>query len=346
MNDSVTMMRIADVHPYKRNPRKNDEAVEYVANSIRSFGFRSPIIVDRDHVIIAGHTRYKAAKKLGLKTVPVIVAADLTPEQASAYRLADNKTAEAAQWDKDLLRDELDGLAGLFDMSDFGFEFDQSSEDTEEQDDPGYYGDERERTYDTYNLDQFDESRCAGKYQFPIIEKCDFIPDNLIGFNYAKTNTSKEAGVHFFIDDYQFERIWNAPEDYVELLSEYECMLTPDFSLYMDMPIAMKIWNIYRSRLIGQYMADCGIPVIPTLQWAEPATFDFCFDGIEGGGTVAVSTVGVMRDPDTRAIWSAGMKAAIEKIRPKTILLYGSDKLDFDFGNINVRYYQSRQFKG
>lgn len=109
------------IHPYPGNPRRNDQAVQAVAASIREFGFRSPIVVDADGTIIAGHTRYKAALALGMTDVPVVVASDLTPEQVNAYRLADNKTAELAEWDAELLASELDGLAG-FDMERFGFD--------------------------------------------------------------------------------------------------------------------------------------------------------------------------------------------------------------------------------
>ena len=111
---------VDEIFPYEGNPRRNESAVRAVANSIKEFGFRSPIVVDADGTVIAGHTRLKAAKSLGMAEVPVIVAADLTPEQASAYRLADNKTGELAEWDAELLAQELDGLADL-DMSDFGF---------------------------------------------------------------------------------------------------------------------------------------------------------------------------------------------------------------------------------
>ena len=108
--------------PYAKNPRRNDAAVEKVAASIREFGWAQPIVVDGDGVIIIGHTRLKAAKKLGLKTVPVLVRADLTPEQVAALRLADNKTAELAEWDEPLLAAELDALVGAVDMEQFGFD--------------------------------------------------------------------------------------------------------------------------------------------------------------------------------------------------------------------------------
>lgn len=113
---------IDDVHPYPNNPRNNDEAVEYVANSIREFSFQQPLVVDTDGTIIAGHTRLKAAKMLGMETVPVVVADNLTPAQVNAYRLADNKVAEAATWDMEALAVELEGLEVDFDMTMFDFD--------------------------------------------------------------------------------------------------------------------------------------------------------------------------------------------------------------------------------
>lgn len=112
---------IGDVRPYPGNPRVNDGAVEAVAASLREFGWQQPIVVDADGTIIAGHTRYKAAKRLGMETVPVVVASELTPEQVQAYRLADNKVGELATWDMGLLAGELDGICGI-DMGQFGFE--------------------------------------------------------------------------------------------------------------------------------------------------------------------------------------------------------------------------------
>lgn len=122
-NLRIVYKSVEDLTPYADNPRKNDKAVDAVAESIQAVGFKNPIITDADGVIIAGHTRLKAARKLGMKVVPVIVADDLTPEQAKLYRLADNKTAEAADWDDEKLNAELEELykAGI-DMSVFGFE--------------------------------------------------------------------------------------------------------------------------------------------------------------------------------------------------------------------------------
>jgi DNA modification methylase len=117
----IELRRIDQIKPYDKNPRDNDEAVDAVANSITTFGFRQPIVVDGDGVIVVGHTRYKAAQKLGMEEVPVHVA-DLSPSEAKAYRIADNQTANIATWDKDLLPLELKGLEEMnFDLSTLGF---------------------------------------------------------------------------------------------------------------------------------------------------------------------------------------------------------------------------------
>ena len=142
---------IKAIKPYKNNPRHNDKAVEYVANSIREFGFKQPIVIDDQYEIVCGHTRWKAAKAIGLETVPCVMADDLTPEQIQAYRLADNKTAEMADWDFELLEQELNDIdPAMFDMADFGF----------------FQGDEisknepKEVTDDDFNPDEEVESRC------------------------------------------------------------------------------------------------------------------------------------------------------------------------------------------
>lgn len=116
----IVYKKIEELKPYENNPRKNDEAVQYVKNSIKEFGFKVPIVIDEGGVIIAGHTRYKASMELGLNEVPCIVANDLNEEQIKAFRLADNKVSEKAEWDFNMLGEELAELD--IDMEQFGFE--------------------------------------------------------------------------------------------------------------------------------------------------------------------------------------------------------------------------------
>lgn len=126
-------VKIKDLKPYERNPRNNKEAVDYVANSIKEFGFKVPIVIDKDNVIVCGHTRFYACKKLKIDTVPCVMADDLTDEQIKAYRLADNKVSEIATWDFDLLNDELSDLVD-FDMSAFGFDLGETEQEEVEED--------------------------------------------------------------------------------------------------------------------------------------------------------------------------------------------------------------------
>lgn len=132
----IVNRKISDLTPYEKNPRKNDAAVQYVANSIKEFGFKVPVVIDREGVIVAGHTRLKAAKKLMLEEVPCIIADDLTDEQIKAFRLADNKVSEFASWDAELLDEEIQDINDI-DMSEFGFDesaFDEEPDPEEEPD--------------------------------------------------------------------------------------------------------------------------------------------------------------------------------------------------------------------
>mgnify|MGYP002515608397 CR=1 FL=1 len=120
MKINVVYKRIDELIPYENNPRNNDGAVDAVANSIKEFGFKVPIIIDKNNIIVAGHTRLKASKKLGLTEVPCVVASDLTDEQVKSLRLVDNKTSELSEWDFEKLKEELEGIT--LDMGEFGFE--------------------------------------------------------------------------------------------------------------------------------------------------------------------------------------------------------------------------------
>ena len=133
--DKIVMIPVSEVRPYEKNPRKNADAVKFVKSSIEQFGFKVPIIVDSNRVIVCGHTRLLAAKSLGMSEVPCIMADDLTDEQVKAFRLADNKVGEFAEWDMDLLGDELDAIADAcdIDMGDFGFDLSDEDEENAER---------------------------------------------------------------------------------------------------------------------------------------------------------------------------------------------------------------------
>lgn len=335
-------MKIEEIRPYSKNARNNEKAIAVVAESIKEFGLKGQIVLEsRDNpVIVAGHTRWAACKSLGWTDIPderIDYCDDLSEEQIKAYRLADNRTGEIATWNRALLKNEMRELKTL-DMSKFKFDFKSKARP---------YGAERLRTDDAYNLRLINRFDCEDR-GFPLLMAEDVAPYELQGFNYAKATFDADKtniGCHFFIDDYQFERIWNAPDKYVEVLKPYKCVIAPDFSLYMDMPEPMQRWNHYRTQAIAKYWQKQGITVVPLLSWAQPATYSFAFRGIPKGGTVATSSVGVKNSDLGIQTWREGMEIALKIVKPNRVLLYGGN-VGFNFGKTELIEYKAGGFHG
>ena len=204
---------------------------------------------------------------------------------------------------------------------------------------------QRFRTFKSLNFELHDETSTDGFFQIPKLKATDWIPEDLIGFNYVLNKPDYTKGVHFFLDDYQFERVWNRPSMYADKLEKFDCVLTPDFSLYTDMPFAMQVWNVYRSRLIGSYWQDLGMTVIPTVSWSTHDSYNFCFDGLPQNGTVAISTVGVMKDKKAKELFYDGLDEMIARIHPKYILIWGQ-KIDYNFpSTIGVMYFKDTRIE-
>jgi hypothetical protein len=139
------------------------------------------------------------------------------------------------------------------------------------------------------------------------------------------------AAVHFFLDDYRFETAWNRPDQFTATIARgCGAALTPDFSMWADMPRAMQVWQVYRNRWCGAWLALHGIRVIPTVGWSDSSSYDFAFLGIPEGSVVAVSAVGVKRDREARKLFLAGYDEMLIRIQPSTILVYGSPLLDME----------------
>jgi hypothetical protein len=157
-------------------------------------------------------------------------------------------------------------------------------------------------------LNMFQKFRSSNDYGIPDLLKEDFVPDWLVPVKKRLPNELplEDGAVHFFMDDYHFEVVWNKPTQILKLITDCGIALTPDFSLYVDDPIAAQIWNTYRTRWVGSYWQSQGIKVLPTVTWAEESSFDLCFLGIPKGSTVALSTVGVNRDKEVSKRFIAG----------------------------------------
>lgn len=183
----------------------------------------------------------------------------------------------------------------------------------------------------------------AGEYDIPVIYKDEAKPEKFICFNYAKTcKNKKENCLHFFVDDYQFSRLWNRPDDYIKLLSQFDCVCSPDFSLYTDFPKAIQIYNHYRKHWLAAYWQMHGIEVIPTICWSDESSFEWCFDGEPKGGTVAVSSVGTQNNMEARETFLNGYSEMIKRLEPETVIFYGTIPQEC-YGNIvRVKAFQEK----
>lgn len=165
----------------------------------------------------------------------------------------------------------------------------------------------------------------VGAYGIPEIEltqydgMCEFI-----GFNYAARCEKRTGkGIHFFLDDYQFARVWNSPDFYIGMLKDFKYVLTPDFSLFTDYPKALQLYNHYRKHWLGRYWQMHGIQVIPTICWSDEESFEWCFDGEPVGGVVAVSAMGSRRYEASRDFFMIGYEEMVRRLEPTQVIFYG-----------------------
>lgn len=164
----------------------------------------------------------------------------------------------------------------------------------------------------------------ADGYDMPVLKPCEIIPMGLIPFNEIKTCKSNSQCVHFFIDDYQFERIWNQPGRYIECLKQFQCVISPDFSQYIDMPFAHRMWNNYRGKFIGAWLQSQGVNIMPNVTWSLPDSYDYSFEGIPQKSVIAINSTGVARYGFSRYLWLKGYQEAISRLNPIAIIRYGN----------------------
>ena len=173
---------------------------------------------------------------------------------------------------------------------------------------------------------------------FPILEplKSLSIPTRglrTLPFNYALSNKDKDYFIHFYIQDYLFNRIWNNPQRYIDVLKEYKGIVMPDFSLYTDMPEPLQRFNHYRNLWFARMCQINGILVIPSVNWSDSCSYSFCFDGIPHNSIVMLSTIGSIRKNDTKDNFYAGVDKMIYRLNPEKILLRTTKNLYNKFKN-------------
>ena len=185
-------------------------------------------------------------------------------------------------------------------------------------------GDDSITSYELRNEPLFlrNQFKGVGMFKLPLVKKQEISLEDVSLVGYDKVNQSGDYGsiVHFFLDDYRFENIYNNPEKKIETLKQYKAVLTPDFSMYVEMPIALQLFSTFKNRWVGAYLQENGISVIPTVRWGDLTSFNFCFDGIEKGSTVAVSTLGVKKE---KSHFMLGYNEMLSRIKPSKIICYG-----------------------
>ncbi len=165
-----------------------------------------------------------------------------------------------------------------------------------------------------------------GKYGLPRLNRTNFIPHDLVPFNMAITEKEPQnKWLHFFVDDYQFERLWNFPKRYIDLLNRYEGVITPDFSMYLSMPKAQQIWNCYRNRALAYWLQNNGINIVPVVEWAEHSDLDWCLDGLPLHGTLAIGTYGCNKTGVDRYGLIKGVEKICNTLLPENIVIYGKE---------------------
>lgn len=183
---------------------------------------------------------------------------------------------------------------------------------------------ERKNCKDVFNAFLVKNAKYEGKYDFPIIKSYIEIPKRLISFSKCISSNDYDCWVHFYEDDWEFERIWRNPKKYIKILKRFKGVILPDFSLYRDMPLAMQIYNIYRSRAVGNYLQCNDIKVIPNIRFGDERTYELCCIGIETDSIISIGTHGTNSNMIDKSILVVGIDRVINILHPRIVIIYGS----------------------
>ena len=180
--------------------------------------------------------------------------------------------------------------------------------------------------YDVFRSFLVEDADYEGDIELPKIKTSNLIPKKLVPFSKTMSKTWKDfdCWVMFYEHDVKFERLWNNPKRYLEKLKRFKGVISPDFSLYRNMPLVMQQWNTYRSRALAVWFQNNGIEVIPNVRFNDERTYDFCFDGIEKFKTIAVGTHGCIKSRVDKDYFKKGLAELVKRLSPKTIIVYGA----------------------
>ncbi len=201
---------------------------------------------------------------------------------------------------------------------------------------------DKEQDRKNFKLELIFGSEWVGTYDFPKLEASNYIPKKLIPFNMAQSERHPEDKcIHFYIDDYQFERLWNFPQRYLQMLKRFEGVITTDFSMFTYMPKAQRIWNCYRNRVMAYWMQKNDINIIPVVEWSEYADFDWCLDGLPKQSVLSIGTYGCHKSAIRRYGLIKGVERVCRELEPKALICYGAEIQAINSLNKNVIWHDS-----
>lgn len=164
----------------------------------------------------------------------------------------------------------------------------------------------------------------AGKYEIPIMKPTNSIPKKVIPFSKAISSKAYDSWVMFYENDDKFMRVWNNPKRYLQVLKQFQGVISPDFSVYRNMPLCMQIESTYKGKALGHFFQENGIDVIPNVRFNDERTFEFCFDGVPKNSIVSIGTHGCIKKNIDKAYFKIGLSEMLKVLSPKAIVVYGS----------------------
>ena len=197
---------------------------------------------------------------------------------------------------------------------------------------------------DVFHAYLVENANYAGKDEIPCIVTSNLIPKKIISFSKAISRKDYDCWIHFYEHDSEFERLWRNPTVYLPIIKRFKGIISPDYSLYYDMPLCMQVWNTYRGRALAHWLQENGVEVIPNVRWGDDRTFKTSCLGVENGKTIAVGTHGCIKTLKGRNMFIAGFDYAINKLKPKAVIVYGRmpDKI---FGLAKMQGIELIQFE-
>ena len=205
-----------------------------------------------------------------------------------------------------------------------------------------------ESHWDVFHAFLVKNAEYAGTEEFPIIRTSNLLPERIIPFSKALSSSDTNAWVAFYESDYRYECVWKSARQYLGLLKRFRGVISPDFSLYRDMPLCMQKWSTYKGRALAHWWQENGIEIIPNVRFSDARSYDFCFDGIDRESTIAIGTFSCFKNKTETEFFRRGLEETVEHLRPKTILVCGKTPEEI-FGKyiesgIDVRHFDGTPF--